>query len=112
MLVGALIQSFPQARNVAAEVTFFHHRVRPYAPDQLVLGKDLAVAFEQCQQDIESLAGQGYRLAILQQKALLGIDAEGTKLVKQLSGGCFRIFPSFSDLLHGLAATNRRHWIG
>jgi tRNA U54 and U55 pseudouridine synthase Pus10 len=42
----------------------------------------------------------------------LGIDAEGTEFVKQLTGDGFRIFPSFSEFLHSVAATNRRHWIG
>src|ERR1017187_1228045 len=46
------------------------------------------------------------------QKRLLRIDAEGTKLVQERSGDCFRIFPRFSGFLHSLAATNRAHWIG
>src|SRR5208283_2240892 len=72
-------QRSPQGGDVDREIGVDHGNTRPYARQEFSPGDQIAVTFDEGDENIEGSAAQMNRLVRLQQEALLGEQAERVK---------------------------------
>jgi hypothetical protein len=84
MLTRSLSERLSQHRDVISQIAVLDETVRPYSLHQSIFADQLSAAFDEGQQYLKTLGGEGHRRAVTQQQAPGCIDSEGTELAAQL----------------------------